>query len=143
MTKTIEKKDLQRKAKEIDKIQQKSKIRILKGTEVDILADGSLGYPDSVLESLDIVIASVHSGFKKDNTARILKAMENPSVTIIGHLSGRLLGGREAYLIDYEAIFHQAAKTQTWLEINSQPIRLDVSWDHIRRAGNRRCNPGL
>lgn len=126
--------DLPKKRKEMEKVQKTVQVELLMGTEVDILADGSLDYPEEVLKEFQVVVASVHAGFTKDNTQRIIKAMENPYVNIIGHISGRLIGSREAYPIDYEALFKAASETNTWIEINSQPSRQDLSWDHIRQA---------
>jgi DNA polymerase (family 10) len=106
------------------------KVRLLSGIEVDILADGSLDLPDSVLKERDIVVASIHSGFRQDMrelTTRVLKAMENPHVDIIGHPTGRLLGRREPYAIDMEEVIKMAGKTGTILEINASPDRLDVN----------------
>jgi len=125
---------LKKKHVEMAKIQKKVKVKLLKGSEVDILADGSLDYPEEILKDFDVVVASVHSGFTKDNTERIMKAMENPYVNIIGHISGRMIGTREGYKIDYDALFKKAVETETWIEINAQPSRQDISWDHLRRG---------
>lgn len=131
--------ELKKKKKEIDRLNEKfakSKrpIRILFGTEVDIKADGSIDYPDEVLKEFDVVVASIHSRFGKDNTDRILKAMENPYVHIIGHVSGRLIGERNPYPLDYEKIFKKAADTGKVLEINSQYLRLDLQDVYMREA---------
>jgi DNA polymerase (family 10) len=112
-------------------------IHVLAGSEVDIKRDGSLDFPDEVLERLDWVIASVHSGFNQPEeqmTQRIVRAMENPHVDAIGHPTGRLIGKREPYALDIEAIFAAAARTKTALEINSFPERLDLVDVHARRA---------
>ncbi len=112
-------------------------IRVLRGTEMDIRADGSLDYPDEVLEKLDWVVASVHSGMGQDSatmTARIIKAMNNPFVSAIGHLSTRLIGERKPVDADYEALFKAAADTGTALEINGSPERLDLKDAHVSRA---------
>ena len=112
-------------------------IRVLSGSEVDIRADGSLDYSDEVLATLDWVVASIHSGLGQPRdmiTARIIKAMHNPHVTAIGHLSARRLGERKGIDADFEAIFVAAAKTGTVLEINASPERLDLRDSHIRRA---------
>src|SRR5690606_29097663 len=93
-----------------------------------------LDYPEEILKDFDVVVASVHSGFTKDNTERIMKAMENPYVNIIGHISGRMIGTREGYKIDYDALFKKAVETETWIEINAQPSRYDSCWDHLRRG---------
>ena len=112
-------------------------IRLLCGTEMDIRADGTLDYEDEVLERLDWVIGSVHSGMGQDSatmTARIIKAMHNPHVDVIGHLSTRLVGERQPVEADYEAIFRAAATTGTALEINASPERLDLKDSHAARA---------
>ena len=112
-------------------------IRVLCGTEMDIRADGSLDYPDDVLQNLDWVVASVHSAMGQDSatmTARIIKAMNNPFVSSIGHLSTRLIGGRKPVDADYEALFRAAADTGTALEINGSLERLDLKDAHINRA---------
>jgi DNA polymerase (family 10) len=111
--------------------------QLLAGTEVDILADGSLDYPDSVLEQLDVVIASVHSHFRQDRetmTRRIIKAITNPHVDILAHPSGRILGRREPYAVDLEAVLAAAARSGTVLEINASPDRLDLTDTWARRA---------
>lgn len=127
-------KDLKKKVEEMKKVQKNVKVALLMGTEVDIRENGSLDYPDGVLAEMDVVVASVHAGFKRDNTKRIMKAMEHPSVNIIGHISGRMIGSREAYPIDYDELFKKAVETGTWIEINAQPARQDISWEHIRRG---------
>ncbi len=104
------------------------------GTEVDILLDGSLDLSDEVLAELDFVVASVHSHFNRDNTDRILKAMENPYVNAIGHMTGRLIGIREGYKVDMEAVIKKAKETGTALEINAQPRRMDINEIWVRRA---------
>jgi DNA polymerase (family 10) len=112
-------------------------IRVLAGCELEIKRDGSLDYPDDVLERLDWVIASVHSGFnqaEEEMTARIIRAMESPHVDCIGHPTGRLIGRRAPYALDLEAVFKAAARTRTALEINSHPERLDLVDSHARRA---------
>lgn len=128
------KEDLLRRKEEIEAAQKKVKIRILSGTEVDIRADGSLDYPDDLLALFDIVIASIHSGLEKDNTARLLRAMDHPLVHAIGHPTGRLLPSRKSYSLDEEAIYKKAAETGTWLEINGQPTRMDLSATMFRKA---------
>jgi len=112
-------------------------IRMLTGTEVEILKDGSLDYPDELLQELDIVIASIHTHFKlgrQDQTKRICDAMANPYVNIVGHLTGRMIGEREAYELDVEKVIETAAETGTALEINANPIRLDLNDRHTRMA---------
>ena len=110
---------------------------ILCGSEVDIRADGTLDYPDELLEKLDVVVASVHSAMGQDShtmTQRIIKAMRHPAVTIIGHLSTRLLGRRQSTEFDLEAVLQEAQATGTALEINSSPERLDLKDTHTYRA---------
>lgn len=103
--------------------------RMLKGTECDILADGSLDLPDNVLKKFDVVVASVHSRFKMTDaemTKRVIKALKNPYVTILGHPSGRLINQREPYEIDMPKVIRAAVAAGVALEINSQPSRLDL-----------------
>lgn len=113
------------------------KFRILKGVECDILRDGEMDYPDDILATMDVVVASIHSRYKQSRaemTDRILGAMENPYVHIIGHVSGRLLLMRDAYDFDVEAVLEAAARTRTVMEINADPRRLDLDWRYCRRA---------
>ncbi|NPA13318.1 MAG: DNA polymerase/3'-5' exonuclease PolX [Aquificae bacterium] len=107
---------------------------VKKGVEVDILLDGSLDLSDEILSQLDWVVASVHSHFSRDNTDRILKAMENPFVNVIGHPTGRLIGLREGYPVDMEAVVKKAKETGTALEINAQPRRMDINENWVRLA---------
>lgn len=112
-------------------------IRLLVGSEVDIRADGSLDYNDEVLDRLDWVVASVHSGMGQDTetmTSRIIEAMNSPHVTAIGHLTTRMIGERKPIEADFETIFRAAAETGTALEINSSPRRLDLKDTHAARA---------
>jgi len=112
-------------------------VRVLWGIEVDILPNGKLDCPDDLLEQMDIVIASVHSHFRQDRetmTARILSAVQNKQVHIIGHLTGRLIGQREGYSFDVERIFEAATRQGKFLEINSSPDRLDLSEENARLA---------
>ncbi len=123
---------------EIDKVNKKTgKDLLKKGVEVDILADGSLDLPDDLLKEFDWVVASIHSGFNKDNTGRLLKACEHSSVHCIGHPSGRMIGKREAYPVDWEKLFEKAAITGTAIEINAQPDRLDLKDDLVKGAIER------
>ncbi len=118
-------------------LQEQYPITILRGSEVDIKADGSLDYSDEVLAQLDVVVASVHSSMGQDRaamTARIIKAMSHPSVTAIGHLTTRLLGKRESVELDLEAVLQAARDTGTALEINASPERLDLRDTHAFRA---------
>jgi DNA polymerase (family 10) len=112
-------------------------IRIFAGIEVDILGDGSLDLSDSVLEQMDLVIASVHSHFNQSSeemTARLLKAIENPNVSIIGHPTGRILLRRDAYGFDMEAALRAAAQNKVAMELNGYPDRLDLCDRHLRQA---------
>ena len=112
-------------------------IRILAGIEVDILADGSLDLSDSVLEQMDIVIASVHSAFNQspaEMTDRLLKAIENPNTSLLGHPTGRLLLRREAYSFDFDAVLKAAAKKKVAVELNAYPDRLDLGDRNLRLA---------
>ncbi|HEX9110264.1 MAG TPA: PHP domain-containing protein, partial [Terriglobales bacterium] len=112
-------------------------IRIFAGIEVDILTDGTLDLSDSVLEQMDIVIASVHSQFNQDRdtmTARLLKAIENPNTSVIGHPTGRLLLRRDAYPFDLDAVLEAAAKHKVAMELNAYPDRLDLCDVHLRTA---------
>jgi len=111
--------------------------RLLAGSEVNVGLDGSLDYPDDLLDALDWVVASVHTSFsiaEKEMTARVLAAIENPRVDCIGHLTGRLIGRREPYAIDVEALVEAAARTGTMLELNGNPNRRDLSEQHARLA---------
>ncbi len=111
--------------------------RLLAGSEVNIDLDGALDYPDDLLEALDWVVASVHTSFavaEKKMTGRVLEAIENPRVDCIGHLTGRLIGRREPYGLDVEAVVEAAARTGTMLEINGNPNRRDLSAQHARLA---------
>ena len=112
-------------------------IRLLSGVELDIRQDGSLDYPDEVLAQFDFVTASIHSGFQQTPeklTERVIQAMRSPHVDAIGHLTGRVLGWRDALEMDVDAIIQEAAETGTALEINAWPNRLDVREDYARRA---------
>jgi DNA polymerase (family X) len=130
--------DLARQADEIDEVNSRLHgFRVLKGVEADILQDGRVDYDQQVLERLDFVIASIHSRFnlgEKEMTARMLAAMDNPYLTIIGHPTGRLLLSRDPYPIDLEAVIEKAASTGVALEINADPHRLDLDWRVLRRA---------
>lgn len=113
------------------------KIRIFAGIEVDILADGTLDLSDSVLEQMDIVIASVHSHFNQspaEMTDRLLKTVQNPNVSLLGHPTGRLLLRRDAYAFDIDAVLKEAAQKKVAMELNAYPDRLDLSDRHLRLA---------
>jgi DNA polymerase (family 10) len=123
--------------KEIDKLSKHFNIKILKGSEVDILKDGSLDYPDEILKELDVVVGAVHSGFaapEKKMTERIIISLENEHLDILAHPSGRLLGRRKAYEVNFEKVFEAAAAHGKIIEINSQPSRLDLNDELILRA---------
>ncbi len=133
---------LRRQGEEIDRLNEefKGRLHILKGTECDILRDGSLDYSDDVLASLDFVVASIHSLFnlsKGEQTRRMLRAIANPYVDIIGHPTGRILLGREGYELDVEAIIDAAAEHGVCIEINAHPSRLDLDWRYLRRARDK------
>ena len=117
----------------------KGRFRLLAGTEVNVLVDGSLDYEPAVLEELDWVVASVHTSFRisgKEMTKRVITAIENPQVDCIGHLTGRLIGRREPYDIDVEAVAEAAAANKTMIEINGNPNRRDLSERHARLAAD-------
>ena len=124
---------------EIDRLNKKSKIRILKGAEINIKLDGTLDAENEILQKLDIVIASIHSGLKNNVTERIIKAMENKYVNIIAHPSGRLINKREPANLDYQKLFDKSRKTGTILEINSSPERLDLEGMQVKNAVENSC----
>ena len=135
---------LREQRREIEDVQRKlgRKLRLLQGTEVEILADGRLDFPDDVLAELDVVTASLHSSLRQDReqaTARLLGAIHNPNVDNIGHPTGRMLEQREGADLDLDAIFKAAARTGTALEINAHPERLDLADIHARRAAELGC----
>jgi len=115
----------------------RGKFRLFKGTECDILPDGSLDYPDALLDGFDYVVASVHSSFgmaRAEMTERIVRAVSNPRVTMLGHPTGRLLLARDAYAVDLDAVIAAAARSGTIIEINANPHRLDLDAEHCRKA---------
>ena len=130
--------DLLRQGDEIDAVNARlDGIRVLKGVEADILADGRVDFEERVLERLDFVIASIHSRFNMtaaEMTARLLAAMDNPYLTIIGHPTGRLLLSRDPYGLDLDTVIEKAAATGVALEINADPHRLDIDWRELRRV---------
>jgi len=132
--------ELRANARTCRRVSDKVGLAVLIGTECDILPDGRLDYPDEVLAELDVVVASVHSRLRmgrEEMTARIVRAMENPHVDILGHPTGRLLGQREAYEVDMDRLVEAARRTGTALEINASPQRLDLSDVHARLARER------
>ncbi len=138
----MEEKRLLQYLKEIEKVENKVGIRILKGSEVEVLADGSLDYSDNILKKLDIVLAAVHSGFKSPReqiTKRILKALSNAYVNILAHPTGRLINQRDPLNFDFDKIASFAAKQGIALEIDSYPARLDLKDILARRAVELGC----
>jgi DNA polymerase (family 10) len=129
---------IKKQHEEIDILNEKlTPFKILKGIESDILKDGSLDYKDSVLESFDFIISSIHNRFnqnKTDMTKRICRAIENPYTTILGHVSGRLLLQRSEYEMDIEKILETASTNNKSIEFNSNPKRLDLSWRNLLKA---------
>ncbi len=116
------------------------RVRLFSGSEVDILSEGRLDFEDSVLESLDYVVASVHNGLTQDEdtmTTRLIRALEHPQVTMLGHLSGRLLLRREASKMNVQKIIDAALANGKILELNANPMRLDMDWRHWRKAADR------
>ena len=116
------------------------KVRVLSGSEVDILKDGSLDFDDALLAKLDVVVASVHAAMTLDEdamTARIIRALEHPRVHILGHLTGRLLLEREPYRVNIAKIVDCAAANGKCIELNTNPRRLDMDWSHWRRAAEK------
>ena len=117
-----------------------SDFRLLTGCEVDILAGGRLDFDDALLAELDVVVASLHAGFSKDeaeNTRRLIVAAENPLVHILGHPTGRLLLEREPYKVNVRAVIDACAATGTWIELNCNPYRFDLDWRHWPYARSR------
>jgi DNA polymerase (family X) len=138
MTGGLDEKRLRQQIEEIEKIRKKDPgIEILKGIEVDILAAGELDLSDEVLSELDVVIASIHSRFnlgRKEMTARICHALENPHVNILAHPTGRLILKREPYQVDLEQVVAVAVENRVCLEVNAYPARLDLNDVHVRMA---------
>jgi DNA polymerase (family X) len=136
-------KDVEKQGMEIDQINSELRdVTVLKGIEVDILEDGTLDLPDSILAKLDVVGASIHSHFnltKADQTKRIISAIKNPNVDIFFHPTGRLLQQRDAYEFDLEEVFDAAKESGTILEIDASPPRLDLRDEQIRLAHRRGC----
>ncbi len=133
--------DLARLKKQIAEIKALNKdfdgFRLFAGTECDILKDGELDFSDSVLAQLDYAVASVHSSFtlgEAEMTKRLIRAMENPYITMLGHLTGRLLLRRESYAVNVPAVLEAAAETGTFIELNADPHRLDMDWRWWRLA---------
>ena len=128
---------------EIDRLNEElTNFRVLKGIEADILADGKVDYDSALLDQFDYVIASVHSRFGMERgamTQRVLRALDDPHVTILGHPTGRLLLTREPYAIDVDAILEKAAAVGVAVELNADPHRLDIDWRHCQTARQLGC----
>jgi DNA polymerase (family X) len=110
---------------------QGSDFRLLTGSEVDILKDGKLDFPDDLLAELDVVVASLHAGFSQneaENTNRLVRAAQNPQVHMLGHITGRLLLEREPYKVNQQAVIDACAEAGTWIELNANPYRFDMDW---------------
>jgi DNA polymerase (family X) len=125
---------------EIARVQETTKMRLLRGTESDILEDGALDYPDKVLEQFDVIIASIHSRMKMDAqtmTRRLERAMRQPVFKIWGHALGRMIGSREPFACDVERILDVVAESRAAVEINGDPHRLDLAPEWVRRARTR------
>ncbi len=129
---------LEQQWKEIDQLNETlAPFKIFKGIESDILSDGSLDYTDDILAKFDFVVASVHSNLKMDEdkaTSRLIKAIENPYTTILGHPTGRLLLSRAGYPLDFKKIIDACAANHVVIEINANPLRLDLDWRWHRYA---------
>jgi DNA polymerase (family 10) len=126
---------------EIDALNRRLKgIKLFKGIESDILTDGSLDYPDSVLESFDFVVASLHSGMnmnREQMTKRVIRAVTHPCCTMLGHATARLLLRRDGVALDLDAVIEACARSGTMIEINSHPNRLELEWPYCKRAKAR------
>ncbi|MGC9324692.1 MAG: DNA polymerase/3'-5' exonuclease PolX [Desulfomonilia bacterium] len=138
MAKGLSGKDLLKRGEEIERLNERyTGITILKSAEVDILEDGSLDYSDDILKELDLVVCSVHYNqrlSRKKQTERILRAMENPHLTILGHPTGRLINERKPYEVDLDRIMHAAVENGCFLELNAHPDRLDLTDVQCKRA---------
>lgn len=134
----LDEKRVREQWKQIDALNaSQGEVRLFKGIESDILADGSLDYADEILAEFDFVIASIHSSFrlsKEEQTQRLLTALDNPYVSILGHVSGRLLLARDPYPLDMEAVLEKVAQRGVVLELNANPHRLDIDWRWLRRV---------
>ncbi len=138
MARGLDPRRLEKQMAEIDEVNRELRgVAVLKGIEVDILEDGSLDLPDSILSKLDLVVAAVHGNFRLSRarqTARVLKALDNPHVAILAHPTGRLIGEREACELDMLAVMRQAKRHGAALELNAHPDRLDLNDVHCRMA---------
>jgi DNA polymerase (family 10) len=132
---------LKRQWDEIDEVQEKVRIKILRGTESDIVADGHLDYPDPILEKFDVIVASIHARYKMDSakmTKRIVTAMRQPVFKIWGHALGRLIQRRPPFECDIEQILDVIAESRAAIEVNGDPWRLDMEPRWIREARKRK-----
>jgi DNA polymerase (family X) len=134
--------DLMRQREEIDRLNEeyRGRLYILHGTECDILKDGALDFADRVLARLDFVVASIHSNFqmsREEQTRRLVRAITNPFVDIVGHSTGRVLLSREGYPLDMDEVIDAAARHNTCIEINASPLRLDLDWRFVRKARDK------
>ncbi|MGH9419596.1 MAG: PHP domain-containing protein, partial [Thermoanaerobaculia bacterium] len=130
-----------RQHEEIDELNSRMKhFRILKGCECDILPSGNLDYEDDTLDLFEYIVGSVHSQFKMERsvmTARVLRAMDDPRLTVLGHATGRLLLSRKGYEIDIDAVIEKAAELNVAIELNADPYRLDLDWRYCRQARDK------
>jgi DNA polymerase (family 10) len=135
---------LRAQGEEIDRVNAElAPFRVLRGVELEVRADGSLDLPDGVLGELDLVVASVHTGLRQDRerlTARALSAMRHPLVDMLAHPTGRIVGGRSGGDFDMDALYAEAAKTGTVLEIDGDPSRMDLRDEHARAAITAGCS---
>jgi len=140
---------VRKQIKEIEELNKRledegEEFRLLTGTEVDILKDGRLDFPDELLAELEVVVASIHQSFtlsEAEMTARLIGAAKNPLVNTLGHLTGRLLLEREPYKVNHHAVIDACAETGTWIELNASPLRMDMDWRHWHYAKSKgvRC----
>ena len=134
----LKEEDIIRQHQEIQQINTDlAPFRVFKGIESDILADGNLDYDDQVLKTFDFIVASIHTGYnmtQKEATQRLIKAIENPHTTILGHLTARLLLERKGYPVDHKSIIDACAQNQVVIEMNASPYRLDMDWRYIHIA---------
>ena len=142
----LDEEGIRKQMHEIEIINRSSSCHLIQGTEVDIMADGSLGLPSRILADLEVVIASIHSAFSQERdvmTRRMLAAVENDHVDIIGHPTGRILGRRQPAEIDIPRVIERAAETGTALECNASPFRLDLDDLYIREATRKKVKISL
>src|SRR5438093_5631842 len=126
--------------------QEVTPMRVFRGTEADILADGGIDYETPTLTTFDFVIASIHSRFgmsRDEMTERVLRALDNPFVTFLGHLTGRLLLARQGYTMEFDRVFEKAGQHGVMIEINGNPRRLDIDWRLVGRAYDRGVRFGI